>query len=157
MLIRTPHRAKPGPTTILGLLLALTLSLVFGVAGQAQAEDSARHHGSLHATKECSQDTGLAGGFCTITGSNLRLITPGSKVFYLEAEGATGLDSDIVLYVGPGNVALGHVTLSFATYSGSVTLRGGTGRFREFRARVRVTYDEATGLWHWDGTYHVGD
>jgi hypothetical protein len=114
------------------------------------------HHKALHATKECSQYNAQAGSFCTITGSNFRKIPAGSKVFYLEPAGSTGLDSDLVLYTGPGNVAFGHVTLSFASMSGSVILNGGTGRFRAFRARVVVTFDEATSLWHWDGKYRVG-
>lgn len=156
MPMHMPHQTKLGLRAVLGLLIAFTLSGVFAMASQAHTGDPSPRHGALHATKECSEDTGQAGGFCTITGSNLRQIGSGSKVFYLEAEGAAGLDSDLVLYTGPGNAALGHVTLSFESYSGWVTLTGGTGRFRDFHARVRVTYDQAADLWHWDGWYRFG-
>jgi len=104
-------------------------------------------------TKECSQYFGHAGEYCTIVSSNLGAIAPGSKVFYFEAAGSNGLDSHLTLYAGPGNVALGHVTLSFTTATGVITFRGGTGYFRKFRARADVTYDPTTNLWHWDGTY----
>jgi hypothetical protein len=151
-----PQRTRSGVTAILALLLTLTLATASSAAGQTHARSSSPRHGELHATKDCSKDTGKAGGFCTITDSNLRQISRGSRVFYLEPEGATGLDSDLVLYAGPGNVALGHVTLSFADFTGWVTLTPGTGRFRDFHARVRVTLDQSTNLWHWDGTYHLG-
>jgi hypothetical protein len=72
---------------------------------------------------------------------------------HLALAGADGLDSDLYLYTGPGNSAFGHVTLSFATLSGVVKFSGGTGRFRGFRARVIVTYNPDTDLWHWDGAY----
>lgn len=110
-------------------------------------------------TRECppSQYTGQAGGFCTITSSNLQAIPAGSRVFYFEALGAAGLlDSDLALYAGPGNVALGHVTLSLPTATGEITFVGGTGRFQGFHAHVLVTLDPATNLWHWDGTYSFG-
>ena len=67
--------------------------------------------------------------------------------------GAAGLDSDVVLYTGPGNSAFGHVTPSFATLSGVVTFSGGTGQFGGFEATVIVTYNPNTNLWYWDGTY----
>lgn len=41
--------------------------------------------GDLHVTKECSEDKGLAGDFCTITSSNLEGIEVGSKVVYANA------------------------------------------------------------------------
>ena len=73
---------------------------------------------------------GQAGPYCTITSSNINAITAGSRVVYLQAAGATSLDSDIVLVVGPGNYALGHVVLDFTTGIGTVTFWGGTGHFR---------------------------
>ena len=150
-----PQRSRVELKAIFVLLLALVLAGGFAVAGQARTADSSPRHGSLHATKTCAPPDfdGQAGSFCTIIGSNLRQIPPGSKVFYLEPAGATGLDSDLVLYAGPGNVANGHVTLSFASLSGSVIFTGGTGQFRDFRARVLVTFDEKENLWHWDGKY----
>ncbi|HEU4749330.1 MAG TPA: hypothetical protein VFS56_12575 [Gemmatimonadaceae bacterium] len=109
-------------------------------------------------TKECSEYTGLAGSFCTITSSNLKQIEVGSRVVYAEAAGATSLDSDVVLDPpGPGNnAAFGHCSLEFATGVGLCTFSGGTGTFTHFRARVVVSYLGGPN-WAWDGTYSFGD
>ena len=132
----------------LGLLLAAVVAGAFAVAGSASPRS-----GDLHVTKDCSQYSGQAGGYCTITSSSLNAIDAGMRDVYASAAGAGSLDSDLVLD-GPGNNdALGHVTLDFQTLSGVVTFNGGTGRFRGFHASVDVTYDAQTGLWRWDGTY----
>lgn len=136
---------------IIGLIVAVTLAGAFAIASQARTDTSSSRTRALHVTKECTQYSGEPGGYCTILTSNLRAIRAGSKVFYFEAAGADGLDSDLALYAGPGNVALGHVTLPGNT--GVITFRGGTGDFRGFRARADVTYDMDNDIWHWDGTY----
>jgi hypothetical protein len=133
--------------------LAIAAAVAFVLLGPSTAAADSPRSGALHATKECSQYTGQAGSFCTITSSSLKAIDAGSKVIYAQPAGATGLDSDLVLYTGPGNSAFGHVTLSFATLSGVVTFSGGTGQFKGFEASVIVTYNAATNLWYWDGTY----
>jgi hypothetical protein len=121
--------------------------------GSASLSSSPRS-GALHVTKECSQFTHLAGGFCTITSSNIKEIEVGSKVVYASAAGATSLDSDLSLDL-PGlgnNAASGHVALNFLTLTGIVTFSGGTGKFTHFNAAVAVTH--LTGPnWAWDGTY----
>ena len=127
--------------------------LAAGITAVASQAGNSPRSGALHATKECSQYNGQAGSFCTITSSNLKAIDVGSKVIYAQAAGAAGLDSDVVLYTGPGNSAFGHVTPSFATLSGVVTFSGGTGQFGGFEATVIVTYNPTTSLWYWDGTY----
>lgn len=120
----------------------------------AAASASSPRSGELHATKGCTGTYfGNAGEYCTIQWSNLHAIDAGAKVIYTSAAGATSLNSDIVLYDGPGNSAFGHVTLDFATLTGVVTLSGGTGQFRGFHATVAVTYDQPKDTWHWDGTY----
>jgi hypothetical protein len=132
----------------LGLLLAAVLAGAFAVAGSASPRS-----GDLHVTKDCSQNFGRAGDYCTIRSSNLNAIDSSMRVVYASAAGATSLDSDLVLD-GPGNNdAFGHVTLDFQTLSGVVTFSGGNGRFSGFHANVDVTYDAQTGLWRWDGTY----
>lgn len=138
---------------VIGLLLAAVAAGVLAVASSADGGRSSSQSGELHVTKDCSAYFGKAGEFCTIKGSNLRQIRVDSKVFYLKPAGATGVDSDLVLYAGPGNVAFGHVTLSFASLSGSVVFTEGTGKFRGFRARVLVTFDDESKLWRWDGRY----
>jgi hypothetical protein len=130
------------------LVLAVVAAGIVATAGSATPRS-----GALHVTKDCGTYNFQAGGFCTITSSNLQAIDVGSKVIYAQAPDAVGLDSDLVLYTGPGNSAFGHVTLSFATFSGVVTFSGGTGQFRGFEASVVVTYNPLTNLWYWDGTY----
>jgi hypothetical protein len=139
------------------LVLAVTLATAAGIS-VAIATATPSRGGDLHLKKECSQYTGLADSFCTITASNLEFIKPGSRVVYLQAAGTTSLDSDIVLVVGPGSYALGHVTLDFATGQGVVTLSGGAGQFRSFHAKARVTPPGGVNGadWAWDGTYNFG-
>jgi hypothetical protein len=138
---------------IIGLILAVMLAGALAVASQARTSASSSPARALHVTKECSDYHGQPGEHCTITSSNLGAIGVGSKVFYFEAATANSLDSDLVLYASPGNVALGHVTLSFTTLTGVITFRGGTGDFRGFRATADVTYNSDENLWHWNGTY----
>lgn len=130
---------------IAGLVL-LTLSLPASAA-------SARR-GKLHVTKECSQYTGAAGDFCTITSSNIAAIAVGSKVFYDQPAGIPkGLvDSNVVLDAGDGNRAVGRCTLDLATNLALCTFHEGTGTLRGFHARINGSGDFAD--YHWDGTYH---
>ena len=141
---------------IFGLILVVALAGALAVASQARTTAASSRSGALHVTKECGDYSGEPGGFCTILTSNLPAIAADSKVFYFEAVVAGQLDSDIALYAGPGNVALGHVTLSFVTATGVIMFRGGTGDFRGFRAQADVTYDAEHDVWHWNGTYSGG-
>jgi hypothetical protein len=137
------------------LILAVAMAAGFAAASHVRSvAASSPRSGVLHVAKECSAYTGLAGSFCTITSSNLNAIDVGSRIVYAQAAGAASLDSDIVLDTGHGNnTASGHVTLDFASGSGLVTFSGGTGRFTGFQASAVVSFDPATGLWHWDGAY----
>jgi hypothetical protein len=139
------------------LVLAVTLVTAAGIS-VAIATASSSHAGELHLKKECSEYTFLADSFCTITASNLDLIKVGSRVVYLQAPGTTSLDSDIVLVVGPGSYALGHVTLDLATGQGLVSLRGGAGPFKSFHAKAHVSPPGGINGadWAWDGKYSVG-
>ena len=111
--------------------------------------------GDFQVTKECSEYTGRAGDFCTITSSNIEEIAAGAKVIYSEAAGEGTLDTDVVLDAGAGNTATGHVVLDLAANKGTATFSGGTGRFAGFEAHADVTGD-SEGLWHWSGTYSFG-
>jgi hypothetical protein len=135
----------------------VALALVTGAAS-VPAKD-------LQVTKECSQDTGAAGDFCTITSSNLAAIKKGSKVFYDQAAGipncskssppcpASGLlDSNVVLYVGTGDWAVGRCTLDLGTGSGLCMFSDGTGQLTGFQARVDVSYTGGFN-YRWDGEY----
>ena len=122
--------------------------------GSGSSQESSSRSGPLHVTKDCAAYTRLAGGFCTITSSNVKEIKVGSKVVYANAAGATGLDTDMILDPpGAGNgMASGHVTLDFAAGTGIVTFSGGTGKFNGFSATILVKHLTGTS-WAWDGTY----
>jgi hypothetical protein len=150
-----PRRMTFALRAVLALLLATVLT--GAVAGPSSAATGTVHRSrALHVTKECSQYTGLADSYCTITSSNVRAIPVGSRVVYLQAAAATSLDSDIVVVAGPGNYALGHVRLNFVTSTGEVTIWGGTGHLAHLHARAAVS---ALGgpNWAWDGTYRFGE
>jgi hypothetical protein len=145
---------------VFGLILTLVLSGSIAAVANARgpapgAAPANSRHGALHVTKECSQFTGLADSFCTITFSNVPAIKAGSRVVYLQAAGPTSLDSDVVLVVGPGTYALGHVTLDLATGNGEITFSGGAGQFAAFHAKADVSRLGGANV-AWDGTFRFG-
>ena len=111
---------------------------------------------NLHVTKECSKFTGAAGGFCTITSSNLNAIKAGSRVVYASAAGDPTpgfLNTDLVID-GPGsNTAYGHVVLDLSTRTGVVTFSGGTGTFTHFHTGPIVVACPVPPNCSWDGPY----
>ena len=112
--------------------------------------------GDLYVTKECSQNAGLVGQFCTITSSNVDAIEVGSRVIYLTARGPAGLDSDVILEPpGPGNNrAFGHCTLIAPVRL--CTFSGGTGKFTHFQATAAVSLPlggPGRPNFSWTGTY----
>jgi hypothetical protein len=131
----------------------------FGSSDDSNRSESASsgeggQRGALHITKECSQFTGLADTFCTITASSLSAITAGSRVVYLQASGVAVLDSDVVLVVAQGDFALGHCTVDNVTNLGKCRFSRGIGSFDGFRARVDVSSNDPNGIvFQWDGTY----
>jgi hypothetical protein len=108
------------------LAVAATLGAVASVgAAQVSPAADASRSGALHITKECSAYAGQADQHCTITSSNLRAIPVGARVVYLQPAGTGSLNSDLIVVAGPGNYALGHVTLDLATGTGTVVLSAG--------------------------------
>jgi len=139
--------------------LLVLVAAVVAAAGIsiAVATASSSGVGELHLKKECGEYKGLADQHCTITASNVKAIKVGSRVVYLQPMGATSLDSDIVLVVGPGSYALGHVVLDLATGTGEVSLSGGAGPFASFHAKARVSPPGVGETeWSWDGRYSFG-
>jgi len=134
------------------VVAAMTVSLV--VLAPAVLAASPRS-GDLHITKECSQYNFAAGGFCTITSSNLSAIKVGSRVVYAEAADfdSRTLDTDIVIVRQGNSIAYGHVFLDLVTGAGTVTLSGGTGEFRWFTATSVDATPTGFPNWAWDGTY----
>jgi len=131
------------------LVMAAAILLLAGLAPGVAASPRS---GDLQVTKECSEYTGQAGSFCTFTSSNIKAIESGDRIVYAQAAGPASLDTDVIIVAGPGNIAAGHCTLIFASLQGLCTFSGGTGTFTHFHASVAVSVD-ATGLWHWEGTY----
>jgi hypothetical protein len=131
----------------------LTLALSGGAVSVSAAPERTRN---LHVTKECSEYTGGAGSFCTITSSNVRRIPVGTRVSYDQAADIPAglLDSNVVLDAGNGNRAVGRCTLDFATLLGLCTFSDGTGNLAGFHARVDV---DCTLECRWDGPYGFAD
>jgi hypothetical protein len=137
---------------ILGTILLLTLFAPAAAASSGQHPDSHHRH-SLHISKDCSTFSGAPGAICTITASNLPAIPAGTIATYLGPTfGPDKLDSTVVLDAGFGNTATGRCKVGFATFTGKCTFSKGTGSLAGLHAKVKVTVD-ATGLWHWDGSY----
>ena len=139
------------------IFVRLLGALLLAAVGLAPRVALAHEKGQLHVTKNCSEYTGAAGSFCTITSSNLAVLKVGTKVFYDQAAGIpTGmLDSNVVLYAGTGDWAVGRCTLDLSTTLGLCTFADGTGDFAGFSARVDVSPfppPDAVDI-HWDGTY----
>ena len=117
---------------------------------------SAPRTGDLYVTKECSENRGLPGQFCTITSSNVAAIEVGSRVIYVDGRGPAGLDSDVILEPpGPGNNrAFGHCTLIAPVRL--CTFSGGTGKFTHFQATAAVSLPlggPGGPNFSWTGTY----
>ena len=139
---------------VLAMVAGVVAATLFGNIGAvAVSADSRRSH-ELHVTKECSQDTGQAGSFCTITSSSLAAIAVGSKVFYDQAVGTPSgmLDSNVVLVAGSGDWAVGRCTLDLGTGLGVCSFSDGTGPFAGFHARVDVSHLGGPNF-AWNGTY----
>lgn len=115
---------------------------------------SAARSGALHVEKECSEYTGHAGDFCTITSSSLQQIEEGSRVIYASDAVGTLLDTDVVLDLpGPGNNhAWGHCTVDLVTFDGRCEFSGGTGKFSQFHASVALSSLGGPNF-AWNGTY----
>jgi len=135
--------------------LLVVAAAILSLAALAPAVAASPRSGDVHITKECSVFAGQAGGYCTITSSNIKAIPVGSRVIYLSAlTNYPILDTDIVLDPpGPGNnKAFGHVHLDLSTGSGLVTFSGGTGKFTWFHASADVSYLGGVD-WGWEGMY----
>ena len=136
---------------MLASFVILALSLRWGVPSVLGSNGRS---GDLHVTKDCSENTGLPGGHCTIESSNLAEILAGSRVYYTQARGIpTGLlDSNVVLDAGSGDRAVGRCTLDLSTRLGLCTFSNGMGRLEGFTAEVKVSHLHDR-VWAWDGTY----
>jgi hypothetical protein len=137
---------------------ALVLVSAVAAAAIVAAAGSAGHtqrRGALYVTKLCGDYHGIAGESCTIQSSNLNAIKAGSRVVYASGVDPLTLmlDSDFVID-GPGhNTAFGHVVLDAMTFTGVVTLSGGTGEFRHFHAGPLTVACPDFPTCYWEGPY----
>ena len=148
-------RKAPTRVLVVATSLVVVAASALAVTASAQSGAGANHRARpFHLTKECPPSTmqGQIGDYCTVTSSNVPAISVGTKIFYAHAAGMTSLDSDVILYAGPGKTATGHCALDFATGLGRCTLSGGTRTLDGIRARVDVSYLGGVD-WAWDGTY----
>ena len=135
------------------MLVAGLVTVTLLVPASLSASEGTRR---LHIRKDCSQYTGLAGSFCTVSASNVAAIPVGSKVFYDQAANnpAGLLDSNIVLDAGNGNRAVGRCTLDLVTGLALCLFFDGTGTLVGFHARIDGTPGVAPDTsYHWDGRY----
>jgi hypothetical protein len=116
--------------------------------------------GELHVVKNCNENNGQAGAFCTITSSNLSEIV-GARVFYDQVFGIPNpnppngmLDSNVLLYAGTGDWAVGRCTLDGNTALGLCTFSDGVGKLAGFQARVAVAAASGANNFSWEGRYH---
>lgn len=136
--------------------LLVVAAAILSLAAFAPSASASPRSGDLHVTKECSAFAGTAGGYCTVTSSNIPAIEVGSRIIYRDALVYPVLDTPIVLDLpGPGeNRAFGHVHLDLTTGLGTVVFTGGTGKFTWFTATVAVAPNPAEAYgWSWDGAY----
>ena len=138
---------------VLGGLCAGALALSTGVVPLSASPEKGR---KLHLTKECSEYTGAAGDWCTVTVSNVGRLPVGTKILYSQAAGVPAglLDSNVVIDAGDGNRAVGRCTLDLTTGLGLCTFYDGTGQLAGFEARVDVTCPPGPEC-DWDGTYGI--
>ncbi len=132
-------------------LLVVAAAILSLAALAPSVSASSPRSGELQATKECSDFTGSAGSYCTITSSNLKAIPVHSTILYLQpADLFTDAGSDVVLDVpGPGNnQAFGNCSLTI----NHCNFWGGTGKFTWFHASVDVSTQDWVN-WAWEGTY----
>src|SRR5204863_10198876 len=99
---------RPASVIVVAAGFCSFAALVFFVSAASSQNRALRATKAFHATKDCAGFTGLVGGFCTFRSSNVKALKVGSRVFYFQVGGKAALDSDTVLYAGPGIGAAGH-------------------------------------------------
>ena len=138
----------------------LTFSLSTGAAPAAPFE---ARTGQLHIEKNCTIPTNPpTTNTCQIVSSNLAELPVGSLIFYALPGALTGtpgiagargvMDSNIFVYVAPGDWAVGRCTLDFNTGLGVCTLSHGNGPLATISVTANVTR-VVPGVFNLDGTY----
>ena len=103
--------------------------------------------GQLHIVKSCGVP-GRPANTCQIVSSNLAELPVGSLIYYDQNGPAPGtapaigrgvMDSNIFIYVQPGNWAVGRCTLDLNTGLGVCTLSYGSGPLATISAKANVS------------------
>ena len=130
------------------LLVASVSIISFAALAPFRRLASSPRSGILHLTKECSQYTGEAGSFCTITSSNLNAIPVGTKDVAVDAAGADG-SLDLTWSSTPGVPTRHSVISSFAGHAKSARSpsTAGQAQFKKFHANL-VLYCPIGGIAH---------
>ena len=149
----TVSRAAAGLT-----LLAVSM---ISRANPALAQNG--RNGQIHIVKDCRAPgaSGVPGNaFCAIVSSNLDVLPVGSRIYYDQISGGPDagpgyLDSNIFVYVKPGQWAVGRCTIGYDGNPGVCILLDGAGALAHITARVVVTYKPGGdgALYAWDGPY----
>jgi hypothetical protein len=91
---------------------------------------------------------------CSVVTSDAGPIPTGTQAVYTVRVFNTILSANLVLTTPDGDTATGHCTLSLKTGLGTCTFAQGTGNLAGFHANADVSFDFASGVTTWDGTYH---
>jgi len=151
-------RNSASKKNVISIFLVLLVLGAMTLALKPRAAQADERHGDLHLMKNCSAFTGNPGSYCMITDSNLSEIKIGSNLYYDQPTPTVpgllegGEDSNVVLYVGTGDWAVGRCTIDGITNLGLCTFSNGTGPFTGFHARVDVSSTDGLN-YSLDGTY----
>jgi hypothetical protein len=139
----------------------ITLSAIALIMGAMPATAQEREKRPVHIVKDCTTFSGIPGSStCIIVSSNVAELPPGSQIYYDQitagpSAGPGYLDSNIFVYVMPGQWAVGRCTVPNDNGPGLCTISDGFGPLAGFTARVVVTYKPGGdgALYTWNGTY----
>lgn len=133
-------------------LSILSIGIVLALSSAAFAAPEMQ---PLKIAKECSQYSGEAPSFCTVTESNIAAIPKGTKIFYYGPVTSSPLfsSSNVVLAVGPVGYCVVYDTAQPPL--GLCAFHAGSGALAGFQAIAKVTVDEKQ-VWHWEGGYLLG-
>ncbi len=142
----------------LGLFASVIVALIVpatGVSSQSTSPSPSDPPNALHLMKDCATFSGVPGGSCPITESNLPQIPVGGLLTYYgpALDNPMFASSSVVLNAGDGNTAMGWCMISQTTAIGMCTFWAGSGTLTGFSAILDVTLDAPTGRFHFDGTY----
>jgi hypothetical protein len=144
---------SPSATAAVSRVAVIASGTETSVGQATPSAGEASPHRRLFVTKTC--DAAFPNTpICTVVTSEDGPLPIGTEAVYTIRELGTVLSANLVLTTPDGDTAAGHCTLSFKTGLGTCTFARGTGALAGFHANLDVTFDFATGVTTWEGTYH---